>query len=187
MRFTHSGPRTQGLYDPRFEHDACGVAFVATLTGEPSHEIVDQGLTALRNLQHRGASGAEPESGDGAGLLVQIPDVFFRETVDFDLPAPGRYAAGLAFIPDEDAAEAAAKQRVAELATEEGLRVLGWRAVPTTPELVGATARATMPRFRQLFVTSTEDAAMTAIDVSTSLCVCRASASSSSLARRPSR
>ena len=167
MRFTtpHSGPGTQGLYDPRFEHDACGVAFVATLTGEPSHEIVDKGLTALRNLQHRGASGAEPESGDGAGLLVQIPDAFFRETVDFDLPAPGRYAAGLAFFPDEDAAEAAAKQRIAELAADEGLRVLGWRAVPTTPELVGATARATMPRFRQLFVTSADGAEPTSIEL----------------------
>jgi glutamate synthase (NADPH) large chain len=73
-----SRPALQGLYNPRFEHDACGVAFVATLTGEPSHDIVDRGLTALRNLQHRGASGAEPESGDGAGLLVQIPDAFFR-------------------------------------------------------------------------------------------------------------
>ncbi|HEX6337987.1 MAG TPA: glutamate synthase large subunit [Jiangellaceae bacterium] len=167
MRFTtqQSGPGPQGLYDPGFEHDACGVAFVATLTGEPSHDIVDKGLTALRNLQHRGASGAEPESGDGAGLLVQIPDAFFRETVDFDLPAPGRYAAGLAFFPDEDAAETAAKQRIAELATDEGLRVLGWRAVPTTPELVGATARATMPRFRQLFVSSADGAEPTSIEL----------------------
>jgi len=165
MRTPHSGPVQQGLYDPRFEHDACGVAFVATLTGEPSHDIVDKGLTALRNLQHRGASGAEPESGDGAGLLVQIPDAFFRETVDFELPEPGRYAAGLVFFPDENAAEAAAKQRIAELAGEEGLRVLGWRAVPTTPELVGATARATMPRFRQLFVTSADGGEPTSIEL----------------------
>ncbi|HEX5996710.1 MAG TPA: glutamate synthase large subunit, partial [Jiangellales bacterium] len=165
MRFSpmHAGPGPQGLYHPRFEHDACGVAFVATLTGEPSHDIVDKGLTALRNLQHRGASGAEPESGDGAGLLVQIPDAFLRAAADFELPAPGRYAAGLAFFPDEDAAEAAARQRISELAAEEGLRVLGWRVVPTTPELLGATARATMPRFRQLFVAATDDAELSPI------------------------
>jgi glutamate synthase (NADPH) large chain len=151
-------PHPQGLYDPRFEHDACGVAFVATLTGKPNHEIVDQGLTALRNLQHRGASGAEPESGDGAGLLVQIPDAFFRTVVDFALPAAGGYAAGIAFLPADDVAEQAARDRIAELAAEEGLTVLGWRDVPTTAELVGATARATMPRFRQLFVAAADGA-----------------------------
>jgi glutamate synthase (NADPH) large chain len=151
-------PHPQGLYDPRFEHDACGVAFVATLTGKPNHEIVDQGLTALRNLQHRGASGAEPESGDGAGLLVQIPDAFLRTVVDFALPAAGGYAAGIAFLPADDVAEQAARDRIAELAAEEGLTVLGWRDVPTTAELVGATARATMPRFRQLFVAAADGA-----------------------------
>ncbi len=145
-------PHTQGLYDPRFEHDACGVAFVATLSGVASHEIVDLGLAALRNLEHRGASGAEPESGDGAGLLVQIPDAFLREVVDFELPPPGRYAVGLVFLPADDAAEAAAVARIAELAAEEGLTVLGWRDVPTAPALLGATARSAMPRFRQLFV-----------------------------------
>ncbi|MFW6090654.1 MAG: glutamate synthase subunit alpha, partial [Actinomycetota bacterium] len=147
-----SGPREQGLYHPGYEHDECGVAFVATLTGEASHDIVDKGLTALRNLQHRGASGAEKDSGDGAGLLVQIPDAFLREVVDFALPPVGAYASGLAFLPDDDAAERAARDRVGELAGEEGLTVLGWRDVPTTGELVGATARATMPRIRQLFV-----------------------------------
>jgi glutamate synthase (NADPH) large chain len=151
-----STPDQQGLYDPRNEHDACGVAFVATLTGVPSHDIVDQGLTALRNLDHRGASGAEPESGDGAGLLVQIPDEFFRAITDFDLPEVGRYAAGLAFIPDDDATETAARQRIADLAAEEGLSVLGWRDVPVTASLLGATARSTMPRFRQLFVAPAE-------------------------------
>jgi glutamate synthase (NADPH) large chain len=159
MRLTSAQPpHPQGLYDPRFEHDACGVAFVATLTGKPNHEIVDQGLTALRNLQHRGASGAEPESGDGAGLLVQIPDAFLRTVVDFALPAAGGYAAGIAFLPADDVAEQAARDRIAELAAEEGLTVLGWRDVPTTAELVGATARATMPRFRQLFVAAADGA-----------------------------
>jgi len=145
-------PQAQGLYDPRAEKDACGVAFVATLTGEPSHEIVDQALTALRNLEHRGASGAEPDSGDGAGILVQVPDAFLRTAVDFPLPERGGYAVGLAFIPDTDEDEAAAEASVARIAGEEGLTVLGWREVPITPDLLGASARAAMPRFRQLFV-----------------------------------
>ncbi|MGH8825782.1 MAG: glutamate synthase large subunit, partial [Jiangellaceae bacterium] len=145
-------PTAQGLYDPRHEHDACGVAFVATLTGVASHEIVDQGLAALRNLEHRGASGAEPESGDGAGLLVQVPDAFLREVVDVELPPAGGYAVGLAFLPDDDEAERAAVDRIGAIAAEERLVVLGWREVPSTPALLGATARSTMPRFRQLFV-----------------------------------
>src|SRR6185312_8423454 len=148
-------PAAQGLYDPRAERDACGVAFVATLTGEPTHQIVEQALTALRNLEHRGASGAEADSGDGAGILLQIPDAFLREQVPFELPARGSYAAGLAFIPDTDEDEAAARAAVAVIAAEEGLEVLGWREVPTTPELLGSSARAAMPRFRQLFVAGT--------------------------------
>ena len=128
------------------------MAFVATLTGVASHRIVDLGLAALRNLAHRGASGAEPESGDGAGMLVQVPDEFFRAVVDFDLPPAGAYAVGLVFLPDDDIAETAAVQRIAELAAEEDLQVLGWREVPTTPALLGATARAVMPRFRHVFI-----------------------------------
>jgi glutamate synthase (NADPH/NADH) large chain len=145
-------PQAQGLYDPRAEKDACGVAFVATLTGEPSHEIVQQALTALRNLEHRGASGAEPDSGDGAGILVQVPDAFLRTVAGFELPARGGYAVGLAFIPDTEDAEAATRSAVTRVAAEEGLTVLGWRDVPVTPGLLGATARAVMPRFRQLFL-----------------------------------
>lgn len=142
----------QGLYDPRFEHDACGVAFVAALNGAATHQIVDHGLTALSNLDHRGASGSEPDSGDGAGMLVQIPDSFFRAVVDFDLPTAGCYAAGLAFLPDDDNVADDVHRRIDELAADENLTVLGWRDVPTTPELLGATARSTMPRFAQLFV-----------------------------------
>ena len=149
-------PQAQGLYDPRAEKDACGVAFVATLTGEPSHRIVQQALTALRNLEHRGASGAEPDSGDGAGILLQVPDAFLRAAAGFELPAQGGYAVGLAFIPDSDEAEAATRSAVARTAAEEGLTVLGWREVPVTPDLLGATARAVMPRFRQLFVAGAE-------------------------------
>ncbi|HEY7042731.1 MAG TPA: glutamate synthase central domain-containing protein, partial [Nocardioidaceae bacterium] len=145
-------PPPQGLYDGLHEHDACGVAFVATLTGVPSHDIVDKALTALRNLEHRGASGAEPDSGDGAGILIQVPDAFLRSECGFDLPPAGGYAVGTAFIPGDAEAIATTKQHIAELAEDEGLRVLGWRDVPTAPDMLGATARGCMPSFAQLFV-----------------------------------
>ena len=147
-----SQPQAQGLYDPAQEHDACGVAFVATLTGIASHQIVQQAMTALRNLDHRGASGAEVDTGDGAGILVQVPDEFLREVVEFELPAAGSYAVGTAFLPDDDAAEAAVIELIGKLAGEEGLSVIGWRVLPTTPDLIGKTARSAMPRFKQLFV-----------------------------------
>jgi glutamate synthase (NADPH/NADH) large chain len=150
-------PRAQGLYDPRFEHDACGVAFVATLDGVASHAIIEQGLTALTNLDHRGASGAEPDSGDGAGILVQVPDAFFRAVVDADLPAAGSYAAGMVFVPHEDDAVRDVESVARRLADEEGLRILAWRDLPTAPELLGATARSTMPRFRQVFVAGRDE------------------------------
>src|ERR1700722_20972384 len=95
-------PPAQGLYDPRNEKDSCGVAFVATLTGEPSHDIIGHALTALRNMEHRGASGAEVDSGDGAGILTQIPDAFLRDQAPFELPEAGAYAVGIAFIPDNE-------------------------------------------------------------------------------------
>ena len=112
MPYQHAFPPPQGLYDPRHEHDACGVAFVATLTGEASHDIVVKSLTALRNLEHRGAAGAEPNSGDGAGILMQIPDTFLRAVASeagFELPPPRAYAVGTAFLPGDD--EAVAKTR----------------------------------------------------------------------------
>ena len=150
-------PAPQGLYDARHEHDACGVAFVATLTGQASHEIIDLALTALRNLEHRGASGSDPDSGDGAGILVQVPDAFLRAVVDFVLPAPGEYAVGIAFLPASASAEglAAIETTISTVAAEEGLHVLGWRDLPVHPGLVGATARAVQPLFRQLFVAAT--------------------------------
>lgn len=148
----HAFPPPQGLYDPRHEHDACGVAFVATLTGVASHDIVAKALTALRNLDHRGAAGAETNSGDGAGILMQVPDAFLRDVVDFDLPAPRSYAVGTAFIPGDEAAVAATRERIEKIAAEEGLTVLGWREVPVDPSSLGATARSVMPSFVQLFV-----------------------------------
>ena len=130
MRALHAGPTAQGLYDPRFEHDACGVAFVATLTGEPSHTIVAQALTALRNLDHRGAAGAEVNSGDGAGILLQVPDAFLRDVAGFDLPPRGAYAVGTAFLEGDADQVAKTRQQVEDLADEEGLHVRGWRDVP---------------------------------------------------------
>ncbi|MDT0323604.1 glutamate synthase large subunit [Streptomyces millisiae] len=147
-----SHPVAQGMYDPRNEHDACGVGFVATLTGEASHELVDQALTVLRNLEHRGATGSDPDTGDGAGILIQIPDAFLRDSVPFVLPASGGYAVGIAFLPADPTEAAEAVARIEGIAADEGLAVLGWREVPTAPGLLGAAARETMPAFRQLFV-----------------------------------
>lgn len=147
-------PAQQGMYDPRNEKDACGVGFVANLTGEATHTLVEQALTVLRNLEHRGATGSEPDSGDGAGILSQVPDAFLREVAGFDLPEAGAYAVGIAFLPADAAAQAVAVEQVEAIAAEENLTVLGWREVPVTPDLLGNGARATMPAFSQLFVSN---------------------------------
>jgi glutamate synthase (NADPH) large chain len=141
-----------GLYDSGNEHDACGVGFVADLTGERRHETVTDALTVLRNLDHRGAKGADPDSGDGAGILTQMPDELLRARCGFDLPPAGSYAAGLAFLP-VDAAEAATHVAAAErIAAVEGLTVLGWRDVPHNQDFCGNGARAVLPRLVQLVV-----------------------------------
>jgi len=147
-------PARQGLYDPVNEHDACGVAFVVDTHGVPSRRIVDAGLNALANLQHRGAAGSEPTSGDGAGILTQIPDRLLRESVDFALPPAGQYAIGIAFLPPQVDHRRAVTDLVADLAAEEGLRVAGWRGLPVDPvgAEVGPTARGCMPYFAQLVV-----------------------------------
>ncbi|MBX6387431.1 MAG: glutamate synthase large subunit [Frankia sp.] len=146
-------PTAQGLYDPTFEHDACGVGFVVDVHGRRSHELVDQGLTVLRNLDHRGASGSDPDTGDGAGILVQVPDAFLRDVAGFPLPAPGQYAVGIAFLPQVAGARDEAVRTISRLARQEGLRVLGWREVPVISHIVGHAAREVEPRMRQLFVT----------------------------------
>lgn len=143
-------PAQQGMYDPRNEHDACGVGFVATLTGVASHELVEQALTVLRNLEHRGATGSEPDSGDGAGILLQVPDAFLREEAGFELPEAGSYAVGIAFLPADDCTDSV--KQIEKIAAEEGLDVLGWRRVPVTPDILGNGARAVMPEFRQIVV-----------------------------------
>lgn len=141
-------PEQDGLYDPSFEHDACGVAMVATLNKSATHEIVEQGLEALRNLDHRGASGAEVNSGDGAGIMIGIPDEFFRSALGFKLPDVGSYAAGIAFIPKQFKELG----RLESLAKEEGLVLLGWREVPIDPSSLGETAVSVMPNFQQIFL-----------------------------------
>ena len=144
MPYQHAFPPPQGLYDPRHEHDACGVAFVATLTGVASHDIVRKALTALRNLDHRGAAGAEPNSGDGAGILIQVPDAFLREVVDFDLPAPARVRRRHG-VPRPATPRQVAKTRQPHRGDRRPRRastVLGWREVPVDPEL----ARRDRPR-----------------------------------------
>ncbi|HUC56184.1 MAG TPA: glutamate synthase large subunit [Streptosporangiaceae bacterium] len=138
-----------GLYDPSYEHDACGVGLVADLTGRRGHAAVAQALTVLANLEHRGAKGADPETGDGAGILTQIPDEFFREVCDFELPVAGHYAAGLAFMP-----EGQDRAAIAAIAGQEGLEVLGWRDVPHNKEACGEGAREVLPAIAQIFVAS---------------------------------
>jgi len=148
-------PEAAGLYDPRYERDACGLAMVATLRGTAGHDIIDAALGALRNLEHRGAIGSDAGTGDGAGIITQIPDAFLRAVAGFELPAVGRYGVGMAFLPVDDTARDAIKTGVASIAAEEDLTVLGWRDVPVRPGEVGDLARGAMPVFEQLFVSST--------------------------------
>lgn len=145
-----------GLYNPAYEHDSCGVAMVVDMHGRRSRDIVDKAITALLNLEHRGAAGAEPNSGDGAGIMLQIPDKFFRavlaEQGSFELPAEGSYASGIAFLPQGSKDAATACEAVEKIVEAEGLTVLGWREVPHDDSSLGALARDAMPTFRQLFI-----------------------------------
>ena len=142
-----------GLYDPRFEHDGCGVAFVASISGERTRDLVVMGIEALVNLGHRGASGWDPASGDGAGILLQLPDAFLRRVGPRDLPAT--YGVGMAFLPIDDEARDRCVQLVADACAAEGVSLLGWRDVPVDPTAIGFAARTAMPRIAQFFVTAT--------------------------------
>ncbi|MSW04269.1 MAG: glutamate synthase subunit alpha, partial [Actinobacteria bacterium] len=148
MALSSNYPAAQGLYDPALEHDACGVAMVATLNKVATHDIVAKALIALRNLEHRGASGAEPDSGDGAGILIRVPDEFYRAVSSFELPHAGSYATGIAFVAQGVDVQA----EISQLASEEGLEVLGWRDLPINSSSLGKTALSVMPQFRQLFL-----------------------------------
>jgi glutamate synthase domain-containing protein 2/glutamate synthase domain-containing protein 1/glutamate synthase domain-containing protein 3 len=150
------GPAAQGLYRPEDEHDACGVGFVAHVKGRRSHDIVRQALDLLINLEHRGACGSDPGTGDGAGILVQMPDAFLRAGVPFALPAPGAYGAGLVFLPTAAAPQAACRALVERIAADERRPVLGWRPVPTDLGAIGRNAAAVAPVFEQVFVGSRE-------------------------------
>nr|BFE75212.1 hypothetical protein GCM10020092_085130 [Actinoplanes digitatis] len=145
-------PHPQGLYDPAQERDACGVAFVADLHGRRSHDVVAKGLSALIRLDHRGARGAEHNTGDGAGIMIQIPDVFLRAVAGFDLPLPAAYATGLVFLPNDPAEAARAIAVFEKYALVEGGDILGWRDVPVDPSGLGETAEAARPQIKQVFL-----------------------------------
>jgi glutamate synthase (NADPH/NADH) large chain len=147
-------PAATGMYDPRRERDACGLAMVATLRGTAGHDIIDAALGALRNLEHRGAIGSDAGTGDGAGIVTQIPDAFLRAVVDFELPAAGHYVVGTAFLPTHEAERSAIKGGIEALAAQERLEVLGWREVPVRPDGLGNLAREAMPFFEQIFLAS---------------------------------
>ena len=156
MRVDWSGlPAARGLYDPAFEHDACGVGFVAHIKGEQSHSIVRQGLQVLVNLLHRGACGSDAGSGDGAGILIQVPDRFLRRETrraGIDLPRAGHYGVGLVFLPCDPVHRTEIERIFAAIVAEEGQSLLGWRDVPADLTTIGAAARAAAPAFRQVFI-----------------------------------
>ncbi|MBK9178510.1 MAG: glutamate synthase large subunit [Acidimicrobiales bacterium] len=161
----HDLPVPQGLYDPRFEHDACGVSFVVDLQGRRSHRLVELGIGALRNLEHRGAAGCEVNTGDGAGILIQVPDAFYRAVVPFELPPAGAYATGLVFLPVDVGQAGETCRQIEAIVADEGLRTLGWRDVPFDDSMIGSTAKAVEPRFRQVFVAGPPDAPLAGLDL----------------------
>jgi glutamate synthase (NADPH/NADH) large chain/glutamate synthase (ferredoxin) len=149
---TKQPPPAVGLYDPRFEHDACGVGMVARLDNVPTHEVVSRSITALENLEHRGASGADACTGDGAGILMQMPDELLRSTVAFELPPPGRYGVLMCFLPTDPAARRRLEQFLEQAVAGEGQVALGWRDVPIDEQHTGEVAAACRPVIRQLIV-----------------------------------
>src|SRR3954470_17759005 len=152
MSLRNQPPQADGLYDPRFEHDACGVAMVARLDSRPTHEVVDRALVALDKLEHRGAEGADIRTGDGAGILARMPDAFLRASVDFDLPPLGDYGVAQCFLPNDPARREKIEQLLEMNVRVEGQRVLGWRDVPVDEQHVGDVAAASRPYMRQLFI-----------------------------------
>ncbi|MCA9974234.1 MAG: glutamate synthase subunit alpha, partial [Anaerolineales bacterium] len=148
-------PHPQGLYDPQFEHDACGTGFIAHLRGEKSHQLVQQALTILENLDHRGARGSDPDTGDGAGILLQLPHQFFQQVCSdnyINLPDAGHYGVGMLFLPHDTVQRQAYEIEVARIVARCGQQVLGWRTVPTDNRTLGKSARSSEPFVRQLFI-----------------------------------
>jgi glutamate synthase (ferredoxin) len=153
-------PPKQGLYDPQFEHDACGVGFICQMKGKKSHDIVQQGLTILINLDHRGAVGSEKNTGDGAGILMQMPDKFVRKVAasqGVELPKAGHYGVALAYCSPDAAKRAAGAKAFEKVVAEEGQKVLGWRDVPVDNSMIGATALASEPFMRMAFIARGEN------------------------------
>src|SRR5207247_1907572 len=152
---TNLPPVRQGLYDPANEHDACGLGFIAHIKGQKSHAIIDQGLQILRNLTHRGATGADPLQGDGAGILIQLPDAFLRRACGrqgLTLPAVGQYGVGMVFLPQEPASRMACEQEIERAVVSEGQILLGWRDVPTDNSGLSLRTKEVEPVIRQVFI-----------------------------------
>ena len=149
----------RGLYDPQFEHAACGVGLVANVDGAKSHRVITQGLEILINLGHRGASGADPETGDGAGVLIQMPHGFFLKEcsrIGIDLPQPGSYGVGMVFLPQDDSDRDTCERMVERVVADEGLTFLGWREVPVSKDAIGTLAARVQPTIKQFFVAPRE-------------------------------
>ena len=153
-------PEQQGLYNPKNEHDACGVGFVANIHGTKSHTIVAQGLQILTNLTHRGATGYDPKLGDGAGILIQMPDGLIRDEakkLSVDLPHPGQYACGLIFFPQSNAHRTQCEKIITDIIKEEGQTFLAWRDVPTNNSNIADAAKALEPKIKQVIIGQGKD------------------------------
>ena len=145
-------PEKQGLYEPPYESDACGIGFVVNIKGRKSHKLVRQAIEVLEHLEHRGACGCEANTGDGAGMLLQLPHAFFAAVCDFELPEPGEYGVGMLFLPSDEGQRKACEERFEKIVAEEGQHFLGWRDVPTNNAALGNTAKAREPFQRQAFI-----------------------------------
>src|SRR6187455_753852 len=148
-------PLKQGLYDPAFEHDACGVGFIVNIKGHKSHRILEQAIQVLKNLDHRGACGSEPNTGDGAGVLLQMPHGFNEDVcrkARIPLPAQGEYGSGIIFLPRNPSVRRKVEERFEQVVQSEGQQVIGWRTVPTSSAMLGETARSCEPFMRQVFI-----------------------------------
>ncbi|CAB4556779.1 unannotated protein [freshwater metagenome] len=157
-------PSAAGLYNPAEEKDSCGFAMVATLRGSAGHDIIEVALNSLRNLEHRGAVGSDAGTGDGAGIMTQVPDEFLRAVTDFDLPQLGHYAVGNVFLPRDDTVRETVKSAIASIIHSEGLELIGWRTVPTAPDVLGDLAREAMPAIEQVFMAA-PDSTLAGIDL----------------------
>src|SRR2546421_6559944 len=157
MSMRTAPPGATGLYDPANEHDACGIALVAKLWGDATHTVVEKALDALENLEHRGAEGADPNTGDGAGILLQIPNAFIRAVAGVELPRPGRYGVGVCYLPADPERRLVLEQLIEETIEAEGQRAIWWRDVPVDERHVGDTARLSAPLIRQVLIAANED------------------------------